>query len=70
MEAEAAVIVDTLDPVDAKYRLASDASSRRATAVVPVLVVCASCVRTSAGSCRRKSLGLSIRHKEEHIFRR
>lgn len=39
IEAEAAVIDVTLDPVDAKYLSASVASSRRTVVVVPVLVV-------------------------------
>ena len=46
--------VDIRDPVEAKYLSASAANSLRAAAVVPVLVVCASSVRTSAGSCLRK----------------
>ena len=39
IEAEAALMDVTLDPVDAKYLSASVASSRNAVAVVPVLVV-------------------------------
>ena len=50
LEVEAIVIAEILDPVDAKYRSASDVSSRKVAAVVPVLVVCANCVRISTGS--------------------
>ena len=39
MEAEAAVMDETREPVDAKYLSASVASSRRVFDVVPVLVV-------------------------------
>ena len=39
IEAEAALMDVTLDPVDAKYLSASVASSRNAVAVVPVFVV-------------------------------